>query len=93
MGVQVGRRGTYGSIVGTRFDIEDLVNMISPFDVPFLGTYGTDRGSVLGSEDTMQTKVEWLEDELVPGSDPLAATAVTAATFESTRHRRCRCCR
>ncbi len=81
MAVQVGRRGTYDSLVGTRFDIEDLVNMISPFDVPFLGTYGTDRGSVLGSEDTMQTKVEWLEDELVPGSDPLADTAVTAATF------------
>jgi Family of unknown function (DUF5309) len=81
MAVQVGRRGTYDSTVGTRYDIEDLVNMISPFDVPFLGTYGTDRGSILGSEDTMQTKVEWLEDELVPGSDALAATAVTAATY------------
>jgi len=80
MAVQTGRRGTYDSLIGTRFDIEDLVNMISPFDVPFLGTYGTDRGSVLGSEDTMQTKVEWLEDELVPGSDSLADTAVTAAT-------------
>lgn len=80
MAVQVGRRGTYDSTIGTRFDIEDMVNMISPFDVPFLGTYGTDRGSVLGSDDTIQTKVEWLEDELVPGSDTLAATAVTAAT-------------
>jgi Family of unknown function (DUF5309) len=81
MAVQVGRRDTYESVVGTRYDIEDLVYMISPFDVPFIGTYGTDRGSVIGSEDTVQTKVEWLEDELVPGSDALAATAVTAATF------------
>ncbi len=80
MAVQVGRRGTYDSVVGTRFDIEDLVNMISPFDVPFLGTYGTERGSVLGSENTEQTKVEWLEDELVPGSDVLGTTAITAAT-------------
>ncbi len=81
MAVQTGRRGTYDSTIGTRFDIEDLVYMISPFDVPFLGTYGTDRGSVLGSEDTIQTKVEWLEDELVPGSDALSGAAVTADVY------------
>jgi len=87
MAVQVGRRGTYDSVVGTRLDVEDLVHLISPFDVPFLGTYGTDRGSVLGSDTTVQTKVEWLEDELVPGSDALAATAVTAATFITVDNR------
>lgn len=87
MAVQVGRRGTYDSTVGTRFDIEDLVYMISPFDVPFLGTYGADRGSVLGSENTVQTKVEWLEDELVPGSDVLSDTAVTADTYITVANR------
>ena len=81
MAVQVGRRGTYDSTVGTRLDIEDLVYMISPFDVPFLGTYGMDRGSVLGSEDTDLTKVEWLEDELVPGSDTLNGAVTTGSTF------------
>jgi len=87
MAVQTGRRGTYDSTVGTRFDIEDLVYMISPFDVPFLGTYGTDRGSVLGSEETVQTKVEWLEDELVPGSDALSGAAVTADVYITVANR------
>ena len=81
MAVQVGRRATYDSTVGTRLNIEDLIYMISPFDVPFLGSYGMDRGSVLGSESTEVTKVEWIEDELVPGSDALGTTLVTAATF------------
>lgn len=80
MAVQVGSRTTYDSTVGVRLDIEDAIYMINPFDVPFLGTYGMDRGSILGSDDTTSTKVEWLEDELVPGSDALAATAITADT-------------
>jgi hypothetical protein len=80
MAVQTGRRGTYDSTVGTRLDIEDLVHLISPFDVPFQGTYGKERGSVIGTDTTDVTKVEWINDELVPGSDALATTAVTAAT-------------
>lgn len=87
MAVQVGRRATYDSTVGTRLDIEDLIYMISPFDVPFLGSYGQDRGSVLGSENTEVTKVEWIEDELVPGSDTTTATLVTAATFMTVSNR------
>lgn len=87
MAVQVGRRATYDSTVGVRLDVEDLIWMISPFDVPFLGTYGTERRSVLGSDNTTSTKVEWLEDELVPGSDLLSATAVTADTFITVDNR------
>lgn len=81
MAVQVGKRGTYQSTVGVRLDVEDAVYMISPFDVPFLGTFGMDRGSVLGSEDTSSTKIEWLEDELVPGSDALDGAITTGSAF------------
>jgi len=80
MAVQAGRRKTYDNTVGRRLSIEDMIWMISPFDVPNLGTYGTERRAVLGSEEVDQKKVEWLEDQLVPGSDALAATAVTADT-------------
>lgn len=71
MAVQVGRRGTYESTVGVKLNVEDAIHMISPFEVPFLGTYGKDRGSVLGRDNTQSVKVEWLEDELVPGADAL----------------------
>lgn len=81
MAVQVGRRGTYESTVGVKLDVEDAIHMISPFDVPFLGSYGPDRGSVLGRDTTTSTKVEWLEDELVPGSDTVNGAATTGDTF------------
>lgn len=81
MAVQVGRRGTYESTVGVKLDVEDAIYMISPFEVPFLGTYGADRGSVLGKGSTTSTKVEWLEDELVPGSDSLNGAITTGSAF------------
>lgn len=80
MAVQTGRRGTYESTVGLRLDLEDAIHMISPFDVPFLGTYGPGNGSVLGRETTESTTVEWLEDELVPGSDALSGALTTGDT-------------
>lgn len=78
MAVQTGRRGTYESTVGVKLDVEDAIYMISPFDVPFLGTYGPSRGSVLGRDTTTSTKIEWLEDELVPGSDTLNGAILAA---------------
>jgi hypothetical protein len=87
MATQTGRRSTYESTVGLRLDIEDAIHMISPFEVPFLGTYGPDRGSVLGKDSTTSTKVEWLEDELVPGSDALAATHTAGDAYITVDNR------
>lgn len=81
MAVQLGRRATYDSTVGVKLDVEDAIYMISPFDVPFLGTYGPSRGSVLGRDTTTSTKIEWLQDELVPGADALNGAATTGDTF------------
>ena len=69
MATQSGTRRTYDSTVGVKLDMEDAIHLISPFDVPFLGTYGAEGGSALSSEDTSSKKVEWIEDELVPASD------------------------
>jgi len=69
MATQSGTRKTYDSTVGVKLDMEDAIHLISPFDVPFLGTYGAEGGSALSSEDTSSKKVEWIEDELVPSSD------------------------
>jgi len=87
MATQTGTRRTYDSTVGVRQNLEDLIWMISPFDVPLLGSFGPERRAVLGSEDTDSVKVEWLEDELVPGSDLLNGTAVTAATVITVDNR------
>lgn len=87
MAVQVGRRTSYDSIVGLKLDVEDAIYMLSPFDVPFLGTYGAQRGSVLGRDTTTSTKIEWLEDELVPGSDALNGAITTGSAFITVDNR------
>lgn len=74
MATQSGTRKTYDSTVGVKLDMEDAIHLISPFDVPFLGTYGAEGGSALSSEDTSSKKVEWIEDELVPSSDTVNET-------------------
>src|SRR3990172_922758 len=87
MAVQTGRLTTYEVTVGLRLDIEDAIYMIDPFDVPFLGTYGAERRSVLGSGNTESTKIEWLEDELVPGSDQLNGAITTGSAFITVDNR------
>lgn len=80
-----GRAGTYDLNVGVRLDIEDMVHLLSPFDVPLLGTYnGTDQpGSALPrGERAIAKKVEWLEDEiLTPRSTLSAAHASGSGTL------------
>lgn len=88
MAIQVGRLSSYSQAgVGLKLDIEDAIYMIDPFDVPLLGTYGSDKGSVIGSEDTTSTKIEWLEDELVPSQDLVNAAIVTADTVFTMTNR------
>jgi hypothetical protein len=87
MATQTGTRRTYDSQIGLRQNIEDVIWLISPFDVPLLGSFGPERRAVLGSEDVDSVKVEWLEDELVPGSDLLNGAAVTAAAFITVDNR------
>lgn len=87
MAVQVGRRSTYESTVGVKLSVEDAIYMISPFDVPLLGSYGMERRTVLGSENIASKKIEWLEDELVPASDALTGAIVTADVFITVDNR------
>lgn len=87
MAIQTGRLSTYEVTVGLKLDMEDAIYMIDPFDVPLLGTYGAAKGSVLGSEDTTSTKIEWLEDELVPASDQLNGAVTTGDTVFTVDNR------
>lgn len=58
---------SYDLTVGLRLDIEDMVNLLSPFDTPLLGTYNDSQhpGSALSSDTAFEKLVSWLEDELL----------------------------
>lgn len=86
-GGAIGKAATYDLTAGVKLDVEDFVYIISPTDVPFLGTYnGTDvpagpERSILPRGTAEQKKVEWPEEELLTPRTTLGATAVTADTF------------
>ena len=72
---------TYDLTVGVKLDIEDLITLISPTDVPLLGGQGADGGSALASGPIFEKKYEWLdEDLLLPRSTSGALVSSTTTT-------------
>lgn len=74
--------GTFESInnVGIYLDIDPLIAMLDPFDVPL--QTGVDGGgySTLSSTTGFEIKAEWLEETSLTPRATLAATAITADT-------------
>lgn len=72
---------TYDLTVGVMLDIEDMIQLISPHDTPFLGGAGSDGRSILPTGNCFEKKVEWLDEELLlPNSTLGAAVSTTTAT-------------
>ena len=67
MAVDIGQVGTFNRDVGVKVDMEELVPLLTPHDVPFQ--------SILPFESTAQTKVEWMDEELLGQS--FTVTSVT----------------
>jgi hypothetical protein len=86
-----GTAKTYDLTVGVKLDIEDLLYILTPTDVPLQGTYnGTTNlpptagnNAILATRECFAKKVEWDEEELLtPRSTIKAAnTFATADTF------------
>ena len=76
----VGMMTTYDLTVGVQLQVEDLIHVLSPFDVPLIGTNGADGRSTLSRDTAFEKKVEWLDEELLIPRSAVAATFVTAAT-------------
>ena len=80
---------SYDLDVALRLDIEDMVQFISPFDAPFLGTFnglageGIEVRSILPTGAVYQRRYDWLEDELLtPRSEVAVQRASAGATLE-----------
>ncbi len=75
-----GKAATYDLTVGVIVDIEDIIHLISPTDVPLLGGQGAGGETVLSAGTCFEKKIEWLDEELLLPRSTLAATATTAET-------------
>lgn len=77
----IGTIATYDLTVGVKLDIEDMIVLISPTDVPLLGGQGADGASALASGTVFEKKYEWLdEDLLLPRSTAGATVSSTTTT-------------
>ncbi len=57
MAILEGVRGTFNETVGVKVDMDEGVDILSPSDVPIQ--------QILGVESTVQTKVEWMDEDLM----------------------------
>jgi hypothetical protein len=71
---------TYDLATGVKLDIEDIIYLISPFDVPLQGGMGTDGLTALSTGSIFEKKAEWLDEQLLTPKTTLAASMTTTAT-------------
>ncbi len=71
---------TYDLATGIKLDIEDAIWLISPFDVPLQGSYGSDGLSALSTDTCFEKKVEWLDETLLTPKTTLGAAIASTTT-------------
>lgn len=72
-----GTMATYDLTAGVKLDMEDLIYLISPTDVPLQTGFGADGSSAIASGPCFEKKVEWLDEELLLPKSTAAATATS----------------
>ena len=75
-----GTQQSYDLKVGIKLDVEDVIWLISPFDVPLQGAMGADNRTSLSEGPAFETKVEWLDESLLTPKTTLAASVASTAT-------------
>ena len=64
---------TYDFTTGLYLDIRPLLRMLDPTEVPLQSGMGADSDTVLTFDNCFEKKVEWQDDELLPGASTLTA--------------------
>lgn len=75
-----GTFSTYDLTVGVIVDIDPLITLLSPTEVPLQSAVGSDGNTVLAQNSCFEKKVEWLDDTLLTPRSTVAATATTGDT-------------
>lgn len=65
---------TYDLTVGLKLDIEPLIQVLNPHDVPLQGGYGADPRLALPTGTCFEKKVEWLDETMLTPRSLLAAS-------------------
>lgn len=71
---------TYDLTVGTIVDIEDMIHMLDPFEVPLLGQQGADGRSAISRGTCFEKQIDWLDEELLLPKATASAASTTGQT-------------
>jgi hypothetical protein len=72
---------TYDLTQGLYLDIEPMIHILSPFDVPLQGGQGADGRSALSTGPAFEKKVEWQDETLLTPLSSTHAAATTGQTY------------
>lgn len=75
-----GKTTTYDLTTGIYLDIEPMLALLSPFDIPLQGQNGADGKSAISTGTCFEKKVEWLDEVLLTPRSTLAASITTGTT-------------
>lgn len=76
-----GTISTYNLTTGVKLNVEDMIWLTSPFDVPLLGTNGADGRTTLSSDTCFEKKVEWLDETLLTPRSTAGASVTTTTAY------------
>lgn len=76
-----GAGSTYNLTTGLMLDIEPMIHLLSPYDVPLTGGYGADGRTAIAQGTCFEKKVSWLDESLITPRGTVNGTALnTTAT-------------
>jgi Family of unknown function (DUF5309) len=75
-----GAGSTYNLTNGLMLDIEPMINLLSPYDVPLTGGYGADGRTAIAQGTCFEKQVQWLDEVLISPRTTSTATYTSAAT-------------
>jgi hypothetical protein len=81
MSVVVGLAGSYDLVVGLKVNMDDLIYVLSPMDVPLAGGIAADGLSVLSQYPTDEVQFSWMEESILTPRSALSAQATTGDAF------------
>jgi hypothetical protein len=81
MAFTTGTATSFDLTTGVKLDVENMIWLFSPFDVPLQGTMGSDGRSAISTDTVFETKYEWLDEALLTPRSALAQTAATSDNY------------
>lgn len=81
MSVVIGLASAYDLQIGVKVNMDDLIYVLSPMDVPLAGGIASDGMSVFSTFPVDEIQFSWMEEQILTPRSALSASATSTDTF------------